>query len=63
MSENRAPSERYARMARELIDPEPALAHVRDSGAAIAYLASDHAKRSHGRAACGECERVPARWR
>ena len=63
MSENRVPSERYADMAHELIESEPLLAHLRGRNAAVAFLSSDYAKQSKGRPICGECEKVPAKWR
>lgn len=58
MTETRTLSERYAEMGQALVDSEPLLARIRESQATICYLSSDYAKRSKGRAVCGECERV-----
>lgn len=63
MADSRRQSERYARIARELIESEPSLARIRDGHATICYLESPAAKRSGGRPRLGECERVPDRWR
>lgn len=63
MAETRTLSERYAEMGQRLIDTEPALACIRDNCVTIVYLASDAARKSHGRATLGTCELVPAKWK
>ena len=63
MAETRWPSERYAEIGAELVAQEESLAHVRDSGCAIRYLASDAAKTANGALLFGQCEKVPAKYR
>ena len=63
MPDTRTPSERYARIGRELVETEDALAHIRHSSATIVYLSSQTKKTSRGRLVRGQCERVPDRWK
>lgn len=63
MADNRALSERYARIGAELVETEDALAHIKASNATIVYLSSNAKKTSLGRAVLGQCERVPDRWK
>ena len=58
MAESRTINERYAELGDALVEGEPMLAPIRDSGATVLYLGSDYAKKSKGRAVYGECERV-----
>lgn len=61
--ETRTPSAEYEDIAAELVRTEPSLAHIAESGARIAFLASDTEKRSRGRTVYGECEKVPDKWK
>lgn len=63
MAEIREPNERYALIARELIESDGALAHIKDSGVRIAYLSSDSKKTHNGKVVFGQCEKVPAKYR
>lgn len=63
MAEMRVPDERYAAMADELIDSDPALSYIAESGVDIVYLASDSEKKKSGRVIYGECEKVPNKWK
>jgi len=58
MAETRTLNERYAEIGKALIEVEPSFKSIREGEAAIAYLGSDYAKRSKGRAVYGECEKV-----
>ena len=59
----RQPSERYADIAAELLENEPLLADLASSRARIAYLSSDHEKRSSGKTIYAQCERVPDKYK
>ena len=56
-------SERYALMARDLLESEPLLGVLASSKARIAYLESDHEKRSSGKTVYAQCERVPDKYK
>lgn len=61
--EHRTMSEEYSNIAAELIKKEPLLADIRQSEATIVYLSSDKEKKSKGRAVCGECEKIPDKYK
>lgn len=61
--DNREISEEYARIGQDLIDTEPSLVHIKKSQATIVYLSSEHEKKSGGKIVCGECEKVPQKWK
>ena len=63
MAETRVPSERYGRLAREVIAEEGRLAPIARSDVRIAYLSSDAKKTSHGKVVFGQCEKVPDRYK
>lgn len=63
MAETRKLSERCERIGRELIDSEPALAHIAASAARIAFLESDAERKSRGRTVFGCCEKVPEKFK
>ena len=63
MAESRVPNKRYEEIGRELVETEPALAHIRGSEARIVYLSSDAERKSGGRPVLGQCERVPGKWK
>lgn len=53
----------YALIAQDLIDSEPCLENIRESNVTIVYLSSEHEKKSGGKIVCGECEKVPEKWK
>ena len=61
--EHRAMNDEYSEIAAELIKKEPLLADIRQSEATIVYLSSDKEKKSKGRAVCGECEKIPDKYK
>ena len=61
--EHRTMSEEYSNIAAELIKKEPLLADIRQSEATIVYLSSDKEKKSKGKAVCGECEKIPDKYK
>ena len=61
--DNRQISEEYAQIGQDLIDTEPSLKYIRESQATIVYLASELEKKSGGKIVCGECEKVPQKWK
>lgn len=62
MPDTRTISERYAEIGARLVAEEPALAHIRESGATIVYLSSTARKVAGGRPVLGQCERVPEKY-
>lgn len=63
MSESREINETYAEIGNSLIQEDEALEYLRDSQVTILYLSSDREKKSKGRLICGECEKVPDKWK
>lgn len=63
MSENRAISEEYTEIAHDLISSENILKYIKESRATIVFLGSDREKKSKGRVICGECERIPDKYK
>ena len=61
--EQRERSVEYERIARELIENDSSLAHVKGSAAKIAYLVSDKEKTSRRKPVLAECEKVPDKYR
>ena len=61
--ENRTLNDKYSEIGQKLIDTEPSLEYIRDSEATIIYLSSDQEKKKSGRAVCGECEKVPSKYK
>ena len=59
--ETRQRSEKYKAIAEALIQKEPALEYIKDSGVRIAYLESNYKKNKEGKTGLGECERVLAK--
>lgn len=53
----------YALIAQELIDTEECLEYIRESNATIVYLSSDLEKKSKGELVCGECEKIPEKYK
>lgn len=61
--ENREISEKYAEIGQRLIRRDKLLRGIRDSDVRIVYLSSDHEKKSKGRIICGECEKIPDKYK
>lgn len=53
----------YALIAQELIDTEECLEYIQESNATIVYLSSDLEKKSKGKLVCGECEKIPEKYK
>lgn len=53
----------YARIARRLIETEPELEEIRDSGVRIAYLSSFEEKKKNGKPVLGECVLVKKQYK
>ena len=63
LSEIREISEKYAEIGRRLIKRDKLLRSIRDSEVRIVYLSSDHEKKSKGIVICGECEKIPDKYK
>ena len=63
MQEHRTMSEEYSEIAAKIIQEEILLTDLRHSEATIIYLSSDKEKTSKGRAVCGECEKIPDKYK
>jgi len=61
--EHRTMSEEYSEIAAKLIHDEILLTDIRHSDATIVYLSSDKEKKSKGKAVCGECEKIPDKYK
>lgn len=61
--ETRTINDGYALIAQELIDTEECLEYIRESNATIVYLSSDLEKKSKGKLVCGECEKIPEKYK
>ena len=61
--DNRTISERYTKIAHELIKNEPSLATIRGSRVTIAYLSSEHEKKESGKIIGGQCEKIPVKYK
>ena len=62
MAETRELCKRYEEIARELIEGEEELAHLKVFAPRIAYLSSECAEKHKGKLVFGMCEKVPAKW-
>lgn len=58
----RQQSERYALMAKELIDKLDCFAHIRDSQVSIGYLSSEHKLKKNGGIVYGQCEKIQSKY-
>ena len=58
MADRRTISEYYTELAKQVIDTEERLEHLRMNDITIVYLESSHAKKSKGMKVCGQCEKV-----
>jgi predicted metallopeptidase len=63
MADFREINEHYAEVAAELIAEEPALEYIAESNVTIVYLSSDLEKTNKGKRVCGQCEKVPDKYR
>ena len=61
--EKREISEEYAKIAQEVIETEESLIDIRNSQATIIYLTSESKKTNKGKAVCGECAKVPDKYK
>lgn len=63
MMENRSINEEYSQIAHDLIENEPILNDIKESEVTILYLSSDYEKKSKGKMVCGECEKIPDKYK
>ena len=63
MEEHRLLNEEYSQIAQELIETEAVLLDIRRNDVTIIYLSSDKEKKSKGKFVCGECEKVPDKYK
>ena len=56
-------NEKYAEIATELIENEPALVDIANSTATIIYLSSEQKKTAGGKTIFAQCERVPDKYK
>lgn len=61
--ENRSLNEEYSVIAADLIKNEPLLNDIKESEVTILYLSSDYEKKSKGKIVCGECEKIPDKYK
>ena len=61
--EQRELSPEYAAIAQEVIASEPSLVDIRNSQATISFLTSTNKKTNKGKRVCGECEKVPDKYK
>ena len=61
--DSRRINEEYAEIAHDLINSEPELADIKDSGVTIVYLSSEHEKKDKGKVVFGQCEKVAEKYK
>lgn len=61
--DNRHINIEYAVIAKNLIEKEPSLQHIKESDVTIIYLSSDYAKTSKGKLVFGQCEKVADKYK
>lgn len=61
--ENRTINEQYTAIGFDLIDTEPLLEDIKASDVRIMYLSSDQERKKAGKTVCGECEKVPDKYK
>ena len=59
----RSINERYAEIARDLIETEDALVDISNSQATIMYLSSEHRKMGDGKVIFAQCEKVADKYK
>ena len=63
MADVRTINEHYAEVAGELLQTEDALEYIRNSNVTIIYLSSEEERKSKVKITCGECEKVPEKYK
>lgn len=61
--EKRELSPEYSAIAKEVIETEESLIDIRNSHATITFLTSETKKTNKGKNVCGECEKVPDKYK
>lgn len=61
--DTRTISEKYAQIAKALIETEPSLKSISESDVQIIYLASRHKKLSGGSRVLGQCEKIADKYK
>ena len=61
--DKRVINEHYAEIGQELIQTEPALEHILNSNASIAYLSSEHKKTGNGKIVKAQCEKISDKYK
>lgn len=61
--DRRVLSEKFAAIAARVIEREDSLVDIRNSQATIVYLESETAKMANGKKVCGQCEKVPDKFK
>ncbi len=56
-------SDEFAKIGAMVIEKEESLVDVRNSHATIVYLTSENAKTQNGKKICGQCEKVPDKYK
>ena len=56
-------SEKFAEIGTRVIAKEDSLVDIRNSQATIVYLTSENAKTQNGKKVCGQCEKVPDKYK
>ena len=56
-------SEKFAEIGSRVIEREDSLVDIRNSQATIVYLTSETGKMSNGKKVCGQCEKVPDKYK
>ena len=63
MADIRKINEHYTELANELLQTESELQYIANSNATIIYLSSEAERRTKGKITCGECEKVPTKFK
>ena len=61
--DSRTINEHYAEIGAELIENEEALESIRESGATIIYLSSEHKKTGNGKVVKAQCEKISDKYK
>ena len=56
-------SEEFAKIGAMVIEKEESLVDISNSHATIVYLTSENAKMQNGKKVCGQCEKVPDKYK
>lgn len=63
LMDSRTINEHYAEIGAELIEKEEALESIRESGATIIYLSSEHKKTGNGKVVKAQCEKISDKYK